>query len=403
MDSHIIEWLNLTVRWIHVITGIAWIGASFYFNWLENALNRTEELRDEIAGNLWAIHGGGFYFLEKYKVAPAEIPKELHWFKYEAYFTWISGFALLIIVYYLNAKSYLMDPRVSDLSPGLGVALGLGSLVVGWLVYDLMCRSSLVNHPWLFVITGFFLIVALGYGFTQIYSSRAAYIHVGAVIGTCMAANVFMVIIPFQKKMVKMAQKGEKVDAVHGKKAFQRSLHNNYMTLPVLFIMISNHFPSTYGNEYNWAVLGGLTLVGGIVRHYYNLLGRGKNVWWILPIALAALLFLTYFTSSSFGRSNRDLTAEILSIGEITYREIAPIMQVRCNTCHSANPTDDIFVIAPNGVVFDTYENVVRHLDGIKTRAIDTRTMPLANKTLITEEERLKIRLWIERGAPREE
>src|SRR5689334_8249556 len=233
-EGHLSEWLNIVVRVMHITFGIAWIGASFYFVFLENALNRTENVRDELAGNLWAIHGGGFYYLEKYKVAPKEIPKHLHWFKYEAYFTWLSGLCLLFVVYYFNAKAMMIDTNVLEMSSAAAIAIGIGSFIVAWLIYDLLCKSPLVKNVLLFSVTGF------AFFYSQVFSARAAYIHFGAMLGTLMVANVFFIIIPSQKAMVKAAKEGKPLDPSLGKKALARSLHNNYFTLPVLFVMVSN-------------------------------------------------------------------------------------------------------------------------------------------------------------------
>ena len=262
-QGFVMEWINLFIRWVHLVAGIMWIGASFYFIFLENNLNRTEGIRDELAGNLWAIHGGGFYFLEKYKIAPKTLPKNLHWFKYEAYFTWLSGFALLAVVYYMDANAFLIDPRVASITPMQGISIGIGSMVVGWIIYDGMCKSALARNITGFTIVGLVLLAALAFFLTHIFNSRAAFIHVGAVIGTIMTWNVYFVIIPSQKALVKAAVTGQPLDPSLGKKAGERSLHNNYLTLPVIFIMISNHFPTaTYGSHDSALVLGGLTLVG---------------------------------------------------------------------------------------------------------------------------------------------
>ncbi|MDC9721821.1 MAG: urate hydroxylase PuuD [Urechidicola sp.] len=269
-ESHLFEWMNLVVRWIHITFGIAWIGASFYFVFLENALNRTKDVRDELAGNLWAVHGGGFYYVEKYKVAPKEIPKDLHWFKYEAYFTWLSGFCLLAIVYYFNANSYLIDPEVMDLTSIEAIAISIVSLIVGWVLYDQICKK-LANNKVVFTLLITLLLVVFAWFYSQVFSGRAAYIHFGVMIGTLMAANVFFVIIPGQKRMVAAAKKGLAPNPEDGKAAFIRSYTNNYFTLPVLFVMISNHFPSTFGNEYQWIVLIGITLGSAGIKHWFKI------------------------------------------------------------------------------------------------------------------------------------
>ena len=249
MEAHFTEWLNLGVRWIHMITGIAWIGASFYFVWLENNLNRSNP-REGLSGDLWAIHGGGIYHLEKYKLAPPKMPENLHWFKWEAYFTWLSGVALLLVVYYLNPSLYLVKPGV-DLAPAAAIAIGLGSMAASYLIYHVLCDSPLGKRPALLGAVLFVLIIAAAYGFSQIFSGRAAYIHVGAIIGTIMVGNVFFTIMPAQRALVKAIETNTTPDPLLPAKGLLRSRHNNYFTLPVLFIMISNHFPSTYGSQYN--------------------------------------------------------------------------------------------------------------------------------------------------------
>ena len=392
MESHVVEWLNLIVRWAHVVFGIAWIGASFYFNFLENSLNRTENLRDELAGNLWAVHGGGFYYLEKYKIAPKEIPKHLHWFKYEAYFTWLSGFVLLIIVYYLNAKVYLIDPQVMDLAPKTAVAIGIGSLIVGWFVYDLLCKSRLSKNPAVFGLILFLFIAGASYLLLQVFSARAAYIHVGALIGTMMVGNVFRVIIPSQKAMVKAAIEGTPVNPQLGKNALLRSRHNNYLTLPVIFIMISNHYPSTYGSAYNWIVLMGLTITSVLVKHYLNKIEQGQKAVWIMPIAVIGMISMALITVPR--------TKEVCVEGTTTsFLDVQPIIQKRCVQCHSASPTDEVFTVAPNNIMLDTPEQCATHADRILQRAVISKTMPQVNKTGMSQEERDALQCWIEGGA----
>lgn len=395
MQGFVMEWLNLIIRWAHVVVGIMWIGASFYFIFLENNLNRTDNVRDELAGNLWAIHGGGFYFLEKYKVAPKTLPKTLHWFKYEAYFTWISGFTLLTIVYYMDAKSFLIDPQVADLSITTAITIGVGTMVVGWIVYDAMCKSPLIKHPVLFAIIGFLLLVGVSYFLSTVFSSRAAYIHVGALIGTIMAWNVYFVIIPSQKALVKAAVLGKPLDPSLGKKAGERSLHNNYFTLPVIFIMISNHFPSTYGHEYHWIILMVLTLASAGIKHYWNLLERGERSRYILPVSIVAMISLALVTSPLMEKSGDEY-------GEVSFQQVNDIIMSRCIQCHSVTPTDDTWNSAPNSVMFDTPDQIKAQAERIMVRSVRTQTMPLGNKTNMTEEERELIRAWILQGAKTE-
>lgn len=388
-QSHVAEWMNLVIRWMHVVFGIAWIGASFYFVFLENSLNRTKGLRDEIAGNLWAVHGGGFYYLEKYKIAPAQIPKDLHWFKYEAYFTWLSGFTLLVVVYYLDAKAYLIDSSVMEMTESTGILIGLSTLIVGWIVYDLLCKSPLAKNVLLFGVILFAFVALAAWFLTSVFSARAAYIHVGAILGTLMAGNVFRIIIPGQKAMVNAAKQGKPVDPSLGKKALQRSLHNNYFTLPVIFIMISNHFPSTYGNGLNWIVLMGLSLASVFIKHYLNLKEKGEKSIWILPIGIVGIISLAIVTAPKTKSVCKD-------DAPASFTEVNEIITKRCTPCHSANPTDDILKAAPNGIMFDNEESIRKYSERILARAVTTKTMPQANKTKMTQEERDVLQCWIE-------
>ncbi|VAW41530.1 FIG137887: membrane protein related to purine degradation [hydrothermal vent metagenome] len=390
MEAHIIEWLNLSVRWVHMITGIAWIGASFYFIFLENNLNRTQNLRTELAGNLWAVHGGGFYYLEKYKHSPEKIPKDLHWFKWEAYFTGITGFILLFIVYYYNANLYMIDPNIADISIFQAVSIGIGTLLGGWIIYDLMCKSALVNKSKLFALVAFGLIIALTYGLNQLISAKAAYIHIGAMIGTIMVANVFFVIIPSQKTMVNAAIKGEKSDPTLGKKALTRSIHNNYMTLPVLFIMISNHFPSTFGHKNSWLVLAGLIIVGASIRHWFNLNGKGVKNYWILPFAISLLIILVIYTKPQTNIETPQTTKVVSDM------QVMQIIDQHCLSCHAAQPNSTIFAQAPKGLMFDSFDSIKANKDQIKAQTVSSHLMPLGNTTNMTEKERQKLGRWIE-------
>lgn len=389
-QGHLMEWLNIAVRVMHVTFGIAWIGASFYFVFLENALNRTEDVRDELAGNLWAVHGGGFYYLEKYKVAPKTMPKHLHWFKYEAYFTWISGFCLLFIIYYLNASALLIDPQVMRLSTPVAILIGVGSFVLAWVLYDQLCKSPLIRIPWLFNLLLVVMLALFAWGYAHIFSGRGAYIHFGAMIGSLMVGNVFFVIIPAQKAMVGAAKRGELPDGRKGKKALQRSLHNNYFTLPVLFVMVSNHFPSTFGNRQQWLVLLLISAGAAGIKHWLNLRERGRASIWVLPVSVLVLLATAYVTGP------RPVSRECKPV---SFAQVNGIVQQRCVQCHSARPTDDVYTAAPNGVMYDVPADIVRKKDLILQRVVLTKTMPQNNKTNMTEEERELIRCWIEQGA----
>jgi uncharacterized membrane protein len=390
-EGHLLEWMNIVARVLHITFGIAWIGASFYFIFLENALNRKHGLRDEIAGNLWAVHGGGFYYLEKYKVAPANIPRHLHWFKYEAYFTWVSGLGLMFIIYYFNASAMLVDKNVMALSPSSAIIISLSSFVVGWLIYHFLCQSRLARTNWLFNIVAFIFLAGFAYLYTNMFSGRAAFIHFGALVGSIMVANVFFVIIPSQKAMVNAAKKGIVPDIRKGKNALFRSIHNNYLTLPVLFVMVSNHFPSTFSNGQPWIILTAITLGTAGIKHWLNLRERGEISVWIMPASIMVLLASAYFT--------RPENTNTVCNTEVNFSEVNAIIQSRCISCHSSQPTDKVYTAPPNGVVYDTPDDIVRRKDLILQRVVVTKTMPLNNKTNMTPEERELIRCWIQQGA----
>jgi len=392
MFTYLMDWLELVVRWIHVITGVSWIGASFYFNWLNNSLRPPEDAPEGVDGEVWAVHGGHFYRVNKYAVAPSKLPKTLHWFKYEAYFTWISGFALLAIVYYHGAKLYLIDPAVLALAPWQAMAIGVGALVVGWVVYDVLCKSPLARMPVVFASVGFLLLTAAAYGLCLVFSSRGAYLHIGALVGTMMAANVFFVIIPNQKIMVKQMTAGTKPDPALGAAGAMRSLHNNYFTLPVLFIMVSHHYPMTFGHEQPWLVLAAISLIGAAVRHWFNLKGKGHRNVWILPAACLAMVALALVTAPR-------TPTRVVPEGTVQFQRVQEIIGVRCAPCHAEKPTYPGMPEAPKGVMLDTPERIQAQALVIKAQAVDTRIMPLANLTEMEEEERGILGVWVEQGA----
>ncbi len=385
MEAHIAEWLNLLVRWIHFIVGVAWIGASFYFNWLENHLNRTGKQEKGITGHLWAVHGGGFYYLKKFTNGPDKLPEVLHWFKWEAYMTWVSGFTLLTIVYYYNAKAMMIDPSIMDLSPAMAIAIGIGSGVVSWFIYDLLCKSALKNNPLLLGIIIFIYLTLLAFVLTHLLSSRAAYIHVGAAIGAIMAANVFFVIIPAQKELVKALGENRVPGASYGENGLLRSRHNNYLTLPVLFIMISNHFPSTYGNQYNWLILIAISAVGLLVRHFYNI-RHLKKALWMLPTALFGFIMIVMVTMPA-------KQAALDSANQISTAQIMPIIEQRCMSCHQTKPTQAGFASAPAGLAYNVAGALENNADKVNNQVMQ-KIMPLGNLTQMTEEERQQVNRW---------
>ena len=395
MEAHLTEWLNLTVRWIHMIVGIAWIGASFYFVWLENNLDRANP-REGLSGDLWAIHGGGIYHLEKYKLAPPRMPEKLHWFKWEAYATWLSGISLLGVVYYLNPGLYLLAPG-SALAPAAGVAIGLGSLLLGWLVYDALCDSSLGKRPALLGTVLFALIVLAAWGYSRVFGGRAAYLHTGALIGTIMVGNVFRIIMPAQRDLVKAIEEGRQPDPRLPAKGLLRSRHNNYFTLPVLFVMISNHFPSTYGSRYNWLILAAIALLSVLVRHYFNTRHRSQKFAWALPAAALGLLCLAFVSAPRQSATPAPLAAG--PAGSDQFARVEAVIRERCAVCHSASPTSELVGAAPAGVMFDTPEQIRQQAARIRAQAVASQVMPLGNVTGMTAQERELIGAWIDRGA----
>lgn len=396
-----VEWLNLLVRWLHLITGIAWIGASFYFVWLDNTIRSpkpgSDLARKGVSGELWAVHGGGFYNPQKYLVAPKELPEELHWFKWEAYWTWISGFSLLFIVYYFNAQAIMIDKSVADLSSWQAIGVGLAALVLGWTFYDLLCRSPLGQREGLFGIVMFVFIVAMAFVLSKLLSGRAAYIHVGAMMGTMMVGNVLMLIIPGQRKLVEAMQQGQSPDPLHGQKAKQRSVHNNYFTLPVLFIMISNHYAMTYSHGYNWLVLAGIIAAGVLIRHFFNLRHKGVTNW-AYPAAGVALLVLVALAIAPKPPVKHVLTAGAIS-PVAQFAQVQGIINQRCVACHSAQPSQPGFAAAPAGIMLHSPELIKQNAARVYQRSVVLKDMPLANLTQITNDERATIAVWYEAGA----
>ncbi len=392
MSFDLTEWLNLAIRWLHLTAGIAWIGSSFYFVWLDNHLKPPAQ--GDASGEVWSVHGGGFYHKQKYQVAPSAMPEDLHWFKWEAYFTWLSGFSLLVLIYYVGAQSFLIDPAKADLSPAAAIVIGLGSLAAGWVGYDLLCRSTLGSNNLALGICWFMCLLLAAYALNSVFNARAAYLHVGAIMGSVMVGNVFFVIIPNQRKVVADLIAGRTPDPALGKAAKQRSLHNNYMTLPVLFIMISHHYPMTYGAERPWLVLALLGLTGVAVRHVFNLRGRGQPTGRTIAAAVAlALTSVTYVTleKGSDGRAAQQLT----------YADIQPLLATHCAACHSPHPTNAAFAVPPLGLTLNSYDHVRAAATRIKAMAVDSEVMPLGNATGMTRVEREKLGAWIAAGTPR--
>jgi uncharacterized membrane protein len=386
MKLYLIDWLSLSLKLLHVIAGIAWIGASFYFNWLENKLNRINN-RDEIAGHLWAVHGGGFYYLEKYKKYPQTLPEPLHWFKWEAYFTWISGFLLLSVIYYFNATTYLLASD-SSISPSNGILASVLGLLLFWVIYDLLCKSKVVHKSLIFIGIIFVIISISAYFYSTIFNPRAVYMQIGAMIGTVMVANVFFVIIPVQKKLVAACEDSTEVSKELGLMGYTRSRHNNYFTLPVLFMMISGHYPMIYSGDYGWVVLIAVVGILVMIRHYFNLRGVGQAKNSLIAIIAISVFALIYALAPSQAKVQ---SQEVVSIAEAQV-----IIEKHCVSCHAAEPSNKAFAIAPKGIMLDTKEKINTHKDQIYRQAVLSKAMPIVNSTNMTDQEREQLGVWIE-------
>ncbi len=395
MPAYALDWANLLLRWAHLIAGVSWIGASFYFVWLDDHLTAPatpEDVRDGLAGELWAVHGGGFYHNQKYLTGPKRepLPPTLHWFKWEAYSTWLTGMALLAVIYWAGAATYLIDASVRDLTPGAAIAISIGSLVAGWFVYDALCRLLEARPGLLWTALALFLLGA-DWALFHLFGGRAAAIHVGAIVGTIMVANVFAVIIPGQQRMLAQIRAGHEPDPRPGRLGKTRSVHNTYLTLPVLFIMISNHYPLAYAGRYGWLVLAVLSAAGVLVRRFFVLSHTGRIVV-ALPAAAALLLL-----GLGFALAPRPAAGPARAVG---YAAIAPIVARRCAVCHAARPTQPGFAAPPQGVLLDTPEHVRMNAQRIEQQAVATHAMPLGNVTGITDAERAALGAWVAAGAP---
>ncbi|MEX0975508.1 MAG: urate hydroxylase PuuD [Woeseia sp.] len=388
MEAYVLEWLSLIGRWAHFVTGIAWIGASFYFIWLDDQLLPPKVQGDGergVGGELWSVHGGGFYHAQKYRVAPPALPETLHWFKWEAYSTWLTGMFLLVLIYWYGANVYLIDPTVAELSKTAAIVIAVLVIAGGWFVYDLLCRSPLGRNEKLLSAVLFVLIVFLAYGLTHVFSGRGAYIHYGVVLGTIMVANVFFVIIPGQRRMVQAAERGTAPDPADAACAKQRSVHNTYFTLPVLFVMISNHYAMTYNHAWNWLILVAFTLAGALIRVWFVARHKGKAPAW--PVLLAVVILLA-IAAAIAPRSNAR------SAGIVTIDDVRPVIMQRCSNCHSAAPSHVAFAAAPGGFILDTDEQIRAEALRIHQQTVVLKAMPIGNLTQMTDEERQLVDDW---------
>jgi len=393
MEAYIIDWLGLLGRWLHFVAGIAWVGASFYFVWLDNHLESPKDRADRekgVAGEVWSVHGGGFYHARKYALTPPELPETLHWFKWEAYTTWLSGVFLMALIYWYSAEVYLIDPQVMDLGKATAVAIGIAALVIGWLVYDLMCRSPLGNNETLLGVGVFLFASIAAWGLCQVFSGRGAFIHYGAMLGTIMVANVAFVIIPGQHELVAAAKEGRRPDPKWGERGKQRSVHNTYFTLPVLFVMISNHYAMTYGHAYNWLILIALSLAGALIRVYFVMRHRGRAP--LTPLIASVLIIIA--TAAAIAPSPPQDRARTASVD---FERVHAILEARCASCHAESPTQPGFSSPPKGLVLETRAQIVSNAAAIYQQTVVSEVMPIGNLTGMTEAERRVIGSWHER------
>ena len=388
------EWLSLFFRWAHIVAGIGWIGSSFYFMWLDSSLRRAADTPPGVKGENWSVHGGGFYHIQKYTVAPERMPEDLHWFQWEAFSTWLTGFALLTVTYYWGASSYLVDRSVADLDPSQAVLLSAASLGVGWVFYDRLCKSRLQDDPMkvFAVLFAFILFMAWFYG--QVFSARAAFLHVGALIGTMMSGNVFFIIIPNQRIVVADLKAGRIPEAKYGEIAKLRSTHNNYLTLPVIFMMISNHYPMTFGHHWNLMVVAAVLALGVIIRNWFNRHEAGETgpgVKWQWPVAAGVAAFLIVF-------GNWKPQAAVVT-DRVTTTEAYALVQTHCVACHAPRPSHESFDEPPAGMILNDPALLKQHSAKVLVQ-VTTEAMPLGNETGMTPVDRARLAAWIEAGMP---
>ena len=396
------EWLEFVVRWIHVITATAWIGSSFYFIALDLGLKKNKNLPYGVTGEEWQVHGGGFYNIQKYNIAPPNLPKDLIWFKWESYSTWLSGFFLLAIVYYGGADLYLIDTEIADINNFQAIAISLGSILFGWIIYNSVCKSPLGNNSNFLLLLLFFFLLFLSWFYTSIFSGRAAFLHLGSITATLMTANVFFIIIPNQKIVVSDLKAGRKPDPKFGIIAKQRSTHNNYLTLPVIFFMLSNHYPLAFASELNWAIAPLVFLLGVSIRHYFNTYhATKKKLYWTWIITF--LIFAAIIGLSSYKKNNLDLSENVNDLERIYSLEIAElnnevhdIISARCTMCHAREPLWDGYLHAPKGFVIENKEDIKRYARQVYVQSALSKAMPPNNISYMEDIERFTIQYWYE-------
>jgi uncharacterized membrane protein len=393
------DWLSFAVRWLHVVTGVAWIGSSFYFVALDLGLRQRPGMPAGAFGEEWQVHGGGFYHIQKYLVAPAEMPEHLTWFKWESYATWLSGFAMLWVVYYAGADLFLIDPNVLPMSVPVGILLSLATIGVGWVVYDLLCRSPLGKSDTGLMLVLYGVLVFIAWGLTHLFTGRAAFLHLGAITATIMSANVFMVIIPNQKIVVADLIAGRKPDPKYGKIAKQRSLHNNYLTLPVLFLMLSNHYPLAFATQFSWVIASLVFIIGVLIRHYFNTVHARKGnptwAWLAAAVLFVVIIWLSTVPKVLIGEVRASSAAQIY-VASAHFPAVRDTVLGRCSMCHAQEPSYEGIYHAPKGVMLDTDAGIAEQAREIYLQAGRSHAMPPANVTEITAEERALLVAWFE-------
>ncbi len=401
------EWAEFALRWLHVVTAIAWIGSSFYFIALDLGLRPSTDRRQGVGGEEWQVHGGGFYFIQKYLVAPARMPDDLIWFKWESYSTWLTGAALMAVVYYMGAELYLIDPNVMELSTPVAIAISVISLAFGWVAYNTICKLMLGKGDTVLMILLYVILVIMAWGYTQVFTGRAAFLHLGAFTATVMSANVFFIIIPNQKVVVKDLKEGRTPDPMYGKIAKQRSTHNNYLTLPVIFMMLSNHYPLAFATEYNWLIAALVFLMGVTIRHFFNTMHkRGGMLWWTWGLTVALFLAVMWLsTLGIYGQRDRDEEAALGPVAQKFasaegFDEVYDIVSANCSMCHTAEPYWEGLASPPKGVMLESPHEIANHARDIWLQAGVTHAMPPAGTYMaLADEDRAAIRAWFAAGS----
>ena len=401
------DWVGFAVRWLHVITAIAWIGSSFYFVALDLGLHPSTDRRSGVSGEEWQVHGGGFYFIQKYNIAPARMPEDLTWFKWESYATWLSGAALLMIVYWIGGELFLLDPTKADLALWQGILISAGSLTIGWICYDFLCKSKLGETPTVLMLLLFVILVAMSWGYDQIFTGRAALLHLGAFTATIMTANVFFIIMPNQRIVVKDLQEGRTPDPKYGKIAKLRSTHNNYLTLPVVFLMLSNHYPLAFATEYSWIIASLVFLTGVTIRHYFNTMHKtGKGPHWTWAVTVLLFVIIAWLSTPRMLDTYDEAEARPLTAYEQKFasadgfEDAYDVVLGNCSMCHAREPNWDGMMWPPKGVVLETESDVARHAKSVFLQAGVSHAMPPPNAVAtMTDENRAAIVAWFRQGA----